>query len=549
LERQRKALVDRRIVFENDHESLERQRNALVEKRNDHESLERQRNALVEERVGFEDDGWEHKKKDSEAEAWCEPVTRGTQLAAIQSFYHAMHDDETMDLEHCVMCGLQKAAVNIRQLSWSTFYSLYEQVRDYLQPAEQEHFSCMRCFPRSGADIAICQGCEQALKQRKVPRSCQVNMLLLRCEHRYPAELRNLSPVEERLIGLYQACGWITKFQIDVEKGTSGRYRKLKKGHVTVFPNDVEGLACNVLPHPLTSELERIHVCFVAPRKPVPKDTEFVLAVNPEKLKRALVWLKANNPLYQNVKINEDHLQSWSQSCPETEVPQALFDSMVPYDQSAEDVIRTGHYVSSTERGGAEQPMLSAEDVLARLEDRQTDVAEMEGEGNARVGSIRTRHLEGEELPAQALERELEELTSTGLMNTEMEGEYSPQERLRQMRRALATDGLGDRQRRVDFKSTNTLLTDGHNPVIANKRGEELVDSNDPDFFPKTFPSLFPWGSGGPKNVLQQIEGDAEPGEDDESNAKHDSGYENFSLRTWVRLVLQRHGKSKALIT
>src|SRR6266516_2648449 len=47
------------------------------------DSLERQRNALVEERVRFEDDGWQHKKKDSEAEAWCEPVTRGTQLAAI----------------------------------------------------------------------------------------------------------------------------------------------------------------------------------------------------------------------------------------------------------------------------------------------------------------------------------------------------------------------------------------------------------------------------------------------------------------------------------
>ena len=99
-------------------------------------------------------------------------------------------------------------------------------------------------------------------------------MLSLGCEHRYPVELRGLSPVEERLIGLYQACGWITKFQIDIEKGTSGSYRRLKKGHVTVFPNDVEGPASDVLPHPLASELERIHVCFVTPRKPVPKDVE-----------------------------------------------------------------------------------------------------------------------------------------------------------------------------------------------------------------------------------------------------------------------------------
>src|SRR6266516_2712798 len=106
------------------------------------ESLERERKALVDRRIEFEDDGWQEKEKDSEAKTWCEPVTRKTQVESIQSFYHAMHDDDTMELEHCVLCGLQKAAVNIRQLSWSTFYSLYEQVRDYLQAAEQEHFSC-----------------------------------------------------------------------------------------------------------------------------------------------------------------------------------------------------------------------------------------------------------------------------------------------------------------------------------------------------------------------------------------------------------------------
>ena len=56
---------------------------------------------------------------------------------------------------------------------------------------------------------------------------------------------------------------------------------KLKKGHVTVFPNDVQGLCSNVLPHPLVSEMDNLHVCFVPPRKPIPTDVEFVLAVNP----------------------------------------------------------------------------------------------------------------------------------------------------------------------------------------------------------------------------------------------------------------------------
>ena len=487
----------------------------------------------------MENERWHNKKMDSEARTWCEPVTRETQLDSITSFYKAMHDDSTMELEHCVLCGLQKAAVQLRPYSWSTLNSLYEQIRDDLSPAGQEHFQCSQCFPRDATDIAICEDCEDALIHKRVPRDCQVDMLSLGCEHRYPAALRDLSPVEERLIGLYQACGWITKFQIDVEKGTSGRYRKLKKGHVTVFPNDVEGLACNVLPHPLASELERMHVCFVAPQKPVPKDVEFVLAVRPEKLRRALAWLKANNPLYRHVRIDERHIRSWSRSCVGTAVPQALFDSMVLYNQSTEDVIRTAHYVPAAERGGAEQPVVSAEEVLASLEDRQRDAVEMEAEDHARLGTVRTRHLEEEQLTVEHIEQELAELTSTGLMNTEREGEFSVQDRLRQMRDALGTQGLGGHQRRAQWEATNALVTDGHTPVIANQRGGDIADSNDPEFFPKTFPCLFPWGSGGPKNG---------PAEHDESNGKEGSGHRNFTLRTWARTVLQRHGKSKAPI-
>jgi hypothetical protein len=212
---------------------------------------------------------------------------------------------------------------------------------------------------------------------------------------------------------------------------------------------------------------------------------------------------------------------------------------MVPYDQSTEDVIRTAHYVPAAERGGAEQPVVSAEEVLASLEDRQRDAVEMEAEDHARLGTVRTRHLEEEQLTVEHIEQELDELISTGLMNTEREGEFSLQDRLRQMRDALATHGLGGHQRRAQWEATNALVTDGHTPVIANQRGGDIADSNDPEFFPKTFPCLFPWGSGGPKNG---------PAEHDESNGEEGSGHRNFTLRTWARTVLQRHGKSKAPI-
>jgi hypothetical protein len=243
--------------------------------------------------------------------------------------------------------------------------------------------------------------------------------------------------------------------------------------------------------------MENLHVCFVPPRKPTPKDIEFVLSVNPQKLKRALVWLKGNNPLYRNIRISDDHLQSWRHSCPGSLVPQALFEAMVSYDHTAEDIIRTAHYVPSVERGGADQTILTAEEVLAQLEDRENSAVQVEAEGNVRLGTVYSRDLEENEMSLGQIEQEITELTSTGLMSAEMEGEYTVQERLRQLRNMMESIGPQDKQRRTNFDANNTLVTEGNKPFIANRHGEAFADSNEAEFFPKSFPCLFPWGTGG----------------------------------------------------
>ena len=507
--------------------------------------LEQSRKDLVDARVQFEDDRWLQKLRDSDLRAWCKPVTRDVQLETVQSFYKAMYDETTLAIRHCVVCGSQRAPVDLRDYIWKDFHPLYAKVEHLLLPSQQDHFQCRECFPRNNGNIAVCHDCQEALQRRRLPRACQVNMLQLKCQHRYPKELVDLSPLEERLIGLHRPCGWITKFQIDLDKGTSGRYRKLKKGHVTVFPNDVQGLCSNVLPHPLVTETENLHVCFVPPRKPTPKDIEFVLAVNPQRLKRALVWLKANNPLYSNIRISDHHLRSWGHSCPGTLVPQALFEGMVSYDHTVEDIIRTAHYVPSAERGGVDQTTLTAEEVLAQLEDRENSAAQMEAECNARLGTVYSRDLEENEMSPDQIEREVTELTSTGLMGTEMEGEYSVQERLRELRNM--TIGPLDNQRRTNPNTSNTLVTEGNKPFIASRHGEVFADSNEAEFFPKAFPCLFPWGTGGPKNIITPEEeetaaDDNEAGHGIDSDAQG-SKNSNFSLRSWAKFLLQRHGK------
>jgi hypothetical protein len=510
----------------------------------DEDALKKSRKDFVDARVQFEDDRWLRKQRDSDSRVWCKPVARELQLDTVQSFYKAMHDETTLETKYCVVCGLQKASKDLEEYMWEEFHGLYVQVESLLHPSEQDHFQCRQCFPRNNANIPVCHDCEGALQRRRLPRACQVNMMQLKCQHRYPKELTDLSPLEERLIGLYQPCGWITKFQIELDKGTSGRYRKLKKGHVTVFPNDVQGLCSNVLPHSLVSEMENLHVCFVPPRKPIPTDVEFVLAVKPQKLKRALLWLKANNPLYRDIRISNEHLQSWGHSCPGTLVPQALFEAMVPYDLTTEDIIRTSHYVSSAERGSADQLTLTAEEILAQLEDRENSLVQVEAESNARLGTVYSRRLEENDMSEEQIEREVTELTSTGLMGTEMEGEYSVQERLRQLRTMLGDTNPRGNQRNADFNVSNTLVAESTRPFIANRRGEAFADSNEGDFFPKTFPCLFPWGTGGPKNMTSSAEeelplNDTEDGYGIETQRLKNS---NFSLRSWARFLLQRHG-------
>ena len=180
---------------------------------------------MVDARVQFEDDRWLQKLRDSDSRAWCKPMARELQLETVQSFYKAMYDETTMEIRYCVVCGLQKASIDLGKHIWEDFLPLYLQVQHLLRSTEQDHFECRSCFPRNNENIPICHSCEDALQRKS---ACQVNMLQLKCQHRYPKELMDLSPLEERLIGLYQPCGWITKFQIDLSKGTSESIPKKK---------------------------------------------------------------------------------------------------------------------------------------------------------------------------------------------------------------------------------------------------------------------------------------------------------------------------------
>ncbi|KAF6807890.1 hypothetical protein CPLU01_15745 [Colletotrichum plurivorum] len=235
----------------------------------------------------------------------------------------------------------------------------------------------------------------------------------------------------------------------------------------------------------------------------MPADMAFMMSVSPIRLKRALIWLKRNNELYRDIVISQDNLSSWAQHAPNTEVPQDLVDRMVRYDATAEDDIRSGHYVPAAERGGQEEPIRTAEEVFTMLDDRQTDLARVEAETNASLGGIRARSQEPDDMYPRNIEIELSELTSTGLLSVaNNNNEHGVADRLRLMRGAMVETVYRSRgcKPRDYAAGTTTLNAESgtSDPYIISRRPEEFTDSNDEHFFPKTFPCLFPWGRGGP---------------------------------------------------
>ena len=72
-------------------------------------------------------------------------------------------------------------------------------------------------------------------------------------------------------------------------------------------------------------------------------------------------------------------------------------------------------------------------------------------------------------------------------------------------------------------------------PFIRVERGADFADSLHEDFFPRTFPKLFPWGRDGPKAL-----GEANSNRRDASEPSRRRS--NHSLNYWAKYVLQRHG-------
>ncbi|XP_044714779.1 PIF1-like helicase domain-containing protein [Hirsutella rhossiliensis] len=283
-----------------------------------------------------------------------------------------------------------------------------------------------------------------------------------------PDELKGLTPVEEKLISLNSCYGHV-------------------RGHITVFPNNVQELATKVLPHPLLQALDEIHISWQGAEKPAPSDLSSLLSVRRRVVERALVWLKRNNPHYAEIEIDAAEMESWGDSI--HGVPSSVCDRMERNEPSGWEKARTAHVVPPTER---------AVDEEGRWRSRSSSPC-----------STKDKKPAARNVPA------INEVTSSGMFALDGPPDVADVEKLQ-----FACDAV------AGVRGVATVVV-SH---TSGFRGGEFTDSFEASFFARTFPTLFPFGVG-----------------DQEAAAGDPVSSRSLNLQAWAEIVLRRHGGRFAL--
>ncbi|KAM4061353.1 PIF1-like helicase [Hirsutella rhossiliensis] len=206
-----------------------------------------------------------------------------------------------------MLCYRKRTRKELREVAWDQWLS------SPIPKAGWSPFACRSCF-REGEPVPL---------HRR-----------LGCEHTFPDELKGLTPVEEKLIALNSCYGFHVK------------------GHITVFPNNVQELATDVLPHPLFQVMDEIHVSWQGALRPTPSDLSSLLS-------------------------------RWRAGDPAHGVPPLVYERLERNEPSAWEKTRTAHVVPPTERAMDDEGAVEIEEVLAMLNQGESTTSREAGEPEA----------------------------------------------------------------------------------------------------------------------------------------------------------------------
>ncbi|KJZ69874.1 hypothetical protein HIM_10729 [Hirsutella minnesotensis 3608] len=431
------------------------------------------------------------KERLSNDQTWCMPIHE-RMVSMVRDFYQAFHDASTLPIRTCMVCYRKCTREELREITWDRWQS------SYVPKGGRSPFSCPSCFAE-GESVSVCAECGRCLARGGVSPAVHLHGRL-GCEHMFPDELKGLTSVEEKLISLNSCYGFVTSYSIPGGQRQSVRYPRHVKSHITVFPNNVQELATKVLPHPLVRVMDEIHVSWQGSEKPGQSDLSSLLSVRRRVVERALVWLKKNNPHYAEIEIDVPEMESWG--APPHGVPSLVYDRMERNEPTAWEKTGTAQVVPPTERGVDDEGSVEIDEILTALhqgEDSPRCETDRRGENEA----YECRR-ESDAEPDQTV-KPINEATSSGMFALDGPPDVADADKLR-----FVCDAVGEGARN-GHRGPRTWLgsstegrrghVDGSEPYVHVRRGDDFADRFETSFFAKTFPTLLPFGVGGPRPV------------------------------------------------
>lgn len=155
--------------------------------------------------------------------------------------------------------------------------------------------------------LMLCIPCFNDLRHDRTPPLSIANHNYL---GKVPEELKDLTVVEEAMIARCRAKCWVVQLREEDRELSMPDTQRGMKGHVIIYPQRPSELA-NVLPSSLEDYTTFMCVIFVGSKPPTDEWLQKKakpLVVRREKVRRALMWLKAHNPHYKDIRINHDML-------------------------------------------------------------------------------------------------------------------------------------------------------------------------------------------------------------------------------------------------
>ena len=161
--------------------------------------------------------------------------------------------------------------------------------------------------------LLLCKLCHSSLQRNKLPSLSIANQNFL---GPVPPELRDLTVIEEAMIARCRAKCWIVQLKEENLSIVMPDVQRGMKGHIIIYPQRPSQIA-RLLPPDMSDILTPICVLFVGSSPPSQdwlREKAKPLSVRREKVRGALIWIKENNPLYSDVEINHELLNSLEES-------------------------------------------------------------------------------------------------------------------------------------------------------------------------------------------------------------------------------------------